>query len=400
MTSQIDKKIKKDNRMVHPLEGLRDINLIRSFLSNQPRNLLLFDLAVGTGLMMKDLLQLKVNGIRDLKVGDKLPVIDGSKGNPVINKDIYQSLQVFLDKAQPLPDEYLFKSRKGNEPLNVSSVSDMIKSWFKSVDLSGLSGAKSLRKTWELFNKEDRVETKTLAKANKPKVGPLEPVTLQEMAYQELLKAIVAREIEPGQVLVTDELAREMNTSTRTVREALARLAQAGFVMAQKRRGFVVVELTEANLLEILKIRLRLEVMAAEEAALKRSEETMTRLEAIFQRLITVESGEHDDLRELYQINRDFHLTVYAASEMPILIPMITSLWDKWAPYNVIMLRSRFKSTGATERNLAIHGGILKGMKNRDSAMVRRYLERDLNWVIDILIETEPAEISGVESDD
>jgi DNA-binding GntR family transcriptional regulator len=374
-----------EHQSILPLDGQDDIKRIRGYLAEQPRNLLLFELAVGTGLMMKDLLQMKVTDIQKLTVGDKFSIAGGNRGNPIISENIYQAFQAYFQEANPKTDEYLFRSRKGNHPLNVSSVSDMIKQWFKTTDLNHLTGAKSLRKTWEAYYKDGSEDFETKGRNKKPAVGPLEPVTLQEMAYQELLKAIVSREIEPGQILVTDDLAREMRTSTRPVREALARLAQAGFVTPKKRRGFVVVELTEGNLIEIVKIRLPLETMAAEKAAECRSQETMDRLETIFQQLVKAESKEIPDLKELYKINRDFHLTIYEASKLPILLPMIIGLWDKWAPYNVLMLRKRFISLKARENNLIIHEGILKGMRKSDAKMVRKYLEQDLNWVIESL---------------
>ena len=51
-----------------------DIKKIRSSLSEKPRDLLLFDLAIETGGKMKDLLALKVRDLHGVKIGDEISI--------------------------------------------------------------------------------------------------------------------------------------------------------------------------------------------------------------------------------------------------------------------------------------------------------------------------------------
>lgn len=379
-------KAKSDRRPILPLNGKDDISKVRSLLADQPRNLLLFDMAVETGLFMKDLLQLKAKHVQSLVVGDELPVEDGSGGKPAISRQVHKTLQYYLRETHPQSADYIFQSKKGNKPLKMSSISDMIKGWFEAADLNGLTGAKSLRKTWEEYYRADTADYTDTKSKKKNTLNPLKPVTLQELAYQELLRAFITRKVEPGRILVTDELAREMKISNRPVREALARLAQVGFVVPQKRRGFLVVELSKENLIEITKIRLHLETMAGEEAARCQSKETINLLKEIFQQL--VEAEDKANFEDTYQINRDFHFTIYEAANMPILLQLITTLWDRYAAYHILIVESRSESAEVTEKNLAIHRGMLAGMQNHDQSMVRKYIEQDLLWVIKDLMNT------------
>jgi DNA-binding GntR family transcriptional regulator len=381
-----DTKAKSDRRSILPLNGKDDISKVRSLLADQPRNLLLFDMAVETGLFMKDLLQLQAKHVQSLVVGDELPVGGGSGGNPVISEQIHQTLQYYLREIHPQSADYIFQSKKGNRPLKMNSISDMIKAWFEAAGLNGLTGAKSLRKTWEEYYRADTAEYADSKSKKKNTLNPLKPVTLQELAYQELLRAFITRKVEPGRILVTDELAREMKISNRPVREALARLAQGGFVIPQKRRGFLVVELSKENLIEIMQIRLRLETMAGEEAAQCHSPETINRLKEIFQKI--AEAEEKSYFEDTYQDNRDFHFTIYEAANMPILLQVINSLWDRWSPYHRLIVRSRVKSEKVTGNVLSIHQGMLQGMQRRDPSMVRKYIEQDLTWVIKDLMNT------------
>ena len=72
---------------------------------------------------------------------------------------------------------------------------------------------------------------------------PFEVPTLAGMIYNQLLQAIVSAQIRPGERLVTDRIAKQMNVSPIPVREALSRLKEAGFISYQKNKGAVVNEL-------------------------------------------------------------------------------------------------------------------------------------------------------------
>ena len=386
MKTTIDSNKIDNRRSILPLNGPNDIQKIRKLLEDQPRNLLIFDLAVETGLRITELLQLKVKDFKELAVGDKIVVTGSNNDEVVISKNIHETFQIYCNKLKPQHEDYIFKSRKGNQPLKINSVSEMIKGWFRALNLDYLAGAKSLRKTWEVYYNNQSVITGKVKKSEGLVVKPLKPITLQEMAYQELLKAIVSRKIEPGQTLVTEKLASEMQISNRPVREALARLAQSGIVAPQKRRGFVVVELSKESLIEILDIRIRLESMAGEAATISCSAETIDRLEAFYKQLV---EGDHQaDLKKIQRANKDFHFTLYEAANKPILLQMIRGLWDRWTPYFILVLENRYKYPKISEMNLAIHFDILESIRCHDPEMVAKAIEKDLTWVLKELIDT------------
>jgi integrase len=66
-----------------------------------------------------------------------------------LSRFVHKILRQYLDERKPDGSEYLFISKKGtNRPLNVSTVSSMIKSWCKSLHIVGNYGSHSLRKSW------------------------------------------------------------------------------------------------------------------------------------------------------------------------------------------------------------------------------------------------------------
>ena len=64
----------RDFRAVEPNRNQEDIDKIKSILLDKPRDLLLFELAIQTGIQMRKLLTLRVKHLLGLEVGDTFPV--------------------------------------------------------------------------------------------------------------------------------------------------------------------------------------------------------------------------------------------------------------------------------------------------------------------------------------
>jgi integrase len=136
---------------VDPIRKVKDIQAISKMLMDSPRNHLLFVMGTNNGLRTGDLLKLKVGDVKNMKVGDTLIIREGKTGKRnmlVMNKSIYKSLQVYLDKLKPDDEAYLFASRKGNKAITIQCVNNMVKQWTRAINLKGNYGAHSLRKTW------------------------------------------------------------------------------------------------------------------------------------------------------------------------------------------------------------------------------------------------------------
>ncbi len=138
---------------VEPIKKEKDIRSIKSLLSDNPRDLLLFTIGINNGLRIGDLLKLKVKDVRHLKSGDSSTIIEnktGKKNILMVNKTVSKVLKNYLDKTKSDDDgdDFLFKSRKGEESLNVSSVNALLKKWTRSINLKGNYGAHTLRKTF------------------------------------------------------------------------------------------------------------------------------------------------------------------------------------------------------------------------------------------------------------
>jgi integrase len=153
MKGQNSNRPKKGSRItVGPIRRVKDIQAIsKLLLMDNPRNHLLFVLGVNNGLRTGDVLKLHVGSVYDAKVGDTITIMEGKTKKMnilVINKTIHKSLQNYLEKIKPKLADYLFPSRKGDKPITIQCVNNMVKKWTRMINLKGNYGAHSLRKTW------------------------------------------------------------------------------------------------------------------------------------------------------------------------------------------------------------------------------------------------------------
>ena len=142
---------KGDRIAVDPIRNLDDIKAISKILSDSPRDHLLFTMGINNGLRATDLLKLKVKDVKRLKAGESITIRESKTGKTnilMVNKTISKSLQNFLSRTTATDDDFLFKSRKGNGPLQSQAVSKMVKAWTRAINLQGNFGAHTLRKTW------------------------------------------------------------------------------------------------------------------------------------------------------------------------------------------------------------------------------------------------------------
>jgi DNA-binding GntR family transcriptional regulator len=112
------------------------------------------------------------------------------------------------------------------------------------------------------------------------------------MLVEFLLKEIVNGQIQSGEHLVTQTLARRFGVSHTPVREALVTLAGMGLVDVAPNRGAIVRKVTAREVREICQVRRALECEATHLACGQIDRDQLDRLNADLQRLIAVESLE------------------------------------------------------------------------------------------------------------
>ena len=104
-------------------------------------------------------------------------------------------------------------------------------------------------------------------------VRPLEPLrspSLVDLAYRSIRDSILSGQLPMGTRLLDVKLARELEVSRGTVRDALTRLVDAGLVVEQPRQGMFVREFGPQDVIDIYNLRIAIEPVAARLAVRQR----------------------------------------------------------------------------------------------------------------------------------
>ena len=109
--------------------------------------------------------------------------------------------------------------------------------------------------------------------------------TLRERIVDIIRKRIINRELQPGQKIVEQELAKEFKTSRAPIREALRELENEGLVEYVRNAGCSVKEITFEESFEIYLMRANYEIMAVRLLGGKIPEETLQEMEEILERI-------------------------------------------------------------------------------------------------------------------
>ncbi|MDQ2803904.1 MAG: GntR family transcriptional regulator, partial [Pseudomonadota bacterium] len=116
------------------------------------------------------------------------------------------------------------------------------------------------------------------------RVLPFRPVpreTVQARVHHQLVAMILDGEIEPGQTVTITALAEAFGVSAMPVREALHRLTAAGALTIVAGRSVGIPPLSVERLLDLKRVRIEVEGLAAEWAARNATPATLARLDEL-----------------------------------------------------------------------------------------------------------------------
>src|SRR5579863_3729694 len=102
-----------------------------------------------------------------------------------------------------------------------------------------------------------------------PKFEPVKQGSIRSRIVEAVRSAIYSGQLRPGNPLTELQLARDFQVSQTPVREALFQLERLGLVRRVQNKGTFVTKLSLEEVKERLEVRVQLEVLAAQHAALR-----------------------------------------------------------------------------------------------------------------------------------
>src|SRR5271165_686362 len=131
---------------------------------------------------------------------------------------------------------------------------------------------------------EDWMMSEILVRSGLP-VARAPRSTLQDHVYRQLCELILNGEIAPGQLITIQAIADAFGVSAMPVREALQRLTAARVLTVISGRSIGIPPLTAERMLDLRRVRLEVETLAANWAAPLATDDQLRSLEALLEKL-------------------------------------------------------------------------------------------------------------------
>ena len=197
--------------------------------------------------------------------------------------------------------------------------------------------------------------------------------------YTALHGAIVSGEMSPGERLVEEELADQLGFSRGAVRAALVRLSHDGLVVRERNRGARVRRVSIDEAVEILEARAALESVAAGYAALRRSDEEVSDLQALLAEMQDLYAAE--ELMAMSDRNARLHRRILEIGRHEVARDICARLHSQ-------VVRFQFRTVlapGRAQRSLDEHGAIVAAIEAQDRSGAEHAMRVHLSQVAEAL---------------
>jgi DNA-binding GntR family transcriptional regulator len=199
-------------------------------------------------------------------------------------------------------------------------------------------------------------------------------LTQTEKAYEALKQAVLQGEIQEGAFLAEREITRRYGLGRTPYREACNRLHLEGVLEAVPRRGYLVPELSFHAVRDVFELRLILEGVIGELAAIRGADADIDELEKMAAQPIP-KIKKRVDTTEFIRINAEFHLKLAKMTRNRELERLLRQVLEKTQRLMYIELRwTPFPNPQAQ----MLHGPIVKALRRRDPAAVRQAVLDDI----------------------
>ncbi len=149
---------------------------------------------------------------------------------------------------------------------------------------------------------------------------------LADEVYDQLVQAIMSREIGPDDRLVQEKLAAELDISRTPVREALLRLEKEGVLHLANSGGFRLARISEEETLELYQARAAIEGQAARILAARHDADELAQLRKVIEEN---ENLTNPTTQDYFVANRTIHRAFMELAGNRFLIEMFDMIWGR-----------------------------------------------------------------------
>jgi DNA-binding GntR family transcriptional regulator len=223
---------------------------------------------------------------------------------------------------------------------------------------------------------------------------PRSPVsrTLIEQSYQRLRGDIIEGRLGPGEKLRVEHLKARYGVGAGTLREAITRLVSDALVVAEGQRGFRVAPMALADLEDLTRLRLHIEIEALRHSIRHGDAAWRAQLQQAYDELSAFEQPIRGDQRARWeQLNVRFHEALIAACDSPWTLKVLRLLSRHSERYRRLAI-----GLGGDGRDVhAEHRDIFENAMRGQEARAALALEAHIRSTPDLLAKALGARAAG-----
>ena len=195
---------------------------------------------------------------------------------------------------------------------------------------------------------------------------------LADEVYEQLVAAIMDREIGPDDNLVQEKLAADMQISRTPVREALMRLEQEGVLEVSKRGSFRLYRMDDQEVRELYQSRAAVEGQCARILAVRRNADEIAELRRIVER---EENIRDDNARTYFEANRNIHRAFVEMAQNRFLLEMFQMIWGKAMAFHLFAAIENVDLAQSLGDHMALVDVIESGDKTEALEVFTRHIQ-------------------------
>jgi len=206
-------------------------------------------------------------------------------------------------------------------------------------------------------------------------IATIQAGNLRGLVRRALEAALVAGELQPGEIYSAPALAERFGVSATPVREAMLDLVKDGFVEVVRNKGFRVVAMSELDLDRISEIRLLLEVPSTVRAAALLTPAVTASLGRLAGEI--EQAASMGDLIRYLDADRRFHVELIAVLGNPAL----TDLVDRFRRQTRLFGLDALVRSGRLVTSAQEHHTLLATLQSGDAEATRRLISAHIGHV-------------------
>jgi DNA-binding GntR family transcriptional regulator len=198
-----------------------------------------------------------------------------------------------------------------------------------------------------------------------PRPGLVKPIRLTDQISEVIKKQIFAGELEPGDRVVEQKIARDLGVGQNAVREALIELSHLGFVRRVPNIGTFVTKLSRVDAEKISQVRMVLEGLVVDLVAerVKDHDVDLTGAEDLLQKMR--KALNRRDIISFYDYDLQFHRLLWSLTDNEYLSQMLEQIVAPLFAFFIMLNIHPLNRVDYFEEAVDHHHNVLDALKSR-----------------------------------